>query len=55
MGAIVVAMLVGLFAIGLVAALVVLSTFVIAGLKAVTAAHDGSRWLVDHRHRRTAP
>lgn len=52
MGAIVVAMLVGLFAIGLVAALVVLSTLAIAGLKAVTVAHDGGTWLANHWHRR---
>lgn len=52
MGAIVVAMLVGLFAVGLVAALVVMSTIAIAGARVINAAHDGSNWLVERWHGR---
>lgn len=52
MGAIVVAAMVALFAIGLVAALVIMSTLVIAGLKALNVVHDGSSWLANHWHRR---
>lgn len=52
MGAIVVTMLIGLFAVSLVAALIVLSALAVAGVKAVTAAHDGGNWLVEHWPRR---
>lgn len=52
MGAIVVAIMVGLFAVGLVAALVIMSALVIAGLKAINVAHDSSSWLINHWHRR---
>ncbi|RCW46731.1 hypothetical protein DFQ14_10167 [Halopolyspora algeriensis] len=52
MGAIVVAIMVGLFAVGLVAALAVMSAFVVVGLKAINVVHDGSNWLIDHWHRR---
>lgn len=52
MGAIVVAIMVGLFAVGLVTALVVMSALVIAGLKAINVVHDGSNRLIGHWHRR---
>ncbi|MDP9642623.1 hypothetical protein J2S53_002568 [Actinopolyspora lacussalsi] len=55
MGAIVVTMLVALFAISLVAGLVVLSALAVAGAKAATLAHDGSNWLVEHWPRRARP
>ncbi len=52
MGAIVVAIMVGLVAVGLVIGLVVASAFAIAGLKAVNAAHDGGAWLANRRQQR---
>ncbi|MDR7302515.1 hypothetical protein [Haloactinomyces albus] len=52
MGAIVVAIMVGLFAVGLVTALVVMSALVIAGLKVINVAHDGSSRLINYWHRR---
>lgn len=54
MGAIVVAIFVGLVAVGLVAGLLVLSVLAIAGLKAINAAHDGSTWVSDRLQRRRA-
>lgn len=49
MGAIVVAIVVGLVAVGLVIAVVVLASLALAGLKVVNAAHDGGSWLVNKR------
>ncbi|MCI2417175.1 hypothetical protein MOQ72_07055 [Saccharopolyspora sp. K220] len=51
MGAIVVAMVVGLVAIGLVVALVIFSALALAGLKAVNAAHESRSWFVNRRRR----
>ncbi|MGW1676835.1 hypothetical protein [Saccharopolyspora sp. NPDC002376] len=51
MGAIVVAMFVGLVAVGLVVGLVIFSALAIAGLKAVNAAHEGRSWFVNRRQR----
>ena len=52
MGAIVVAILVGLAAVGLVCGIIVLSAVALAGMKVVNAAHDGRGWLVNRRSRR---
>lgn len=51
MGAIVVAMVVGLVAVGLVVGLVIFSALAVAGLKAVNAAHESRSWFVNRRHR----
>ncbi|MDA3625067.1 hypothetical protein [Saccharopolyspora oryzae] len=51
MGAIVVAMFVGLVAVGLVVGIVVFSALALAGLKAVNAAHEGRSWFVNRRQR----
>ncbi len=53
MSAIVVAIVVGLVAVGLVSALVVFSALTVAGLKAINVAHEGGTWLTDRirRHR----
>ncbi|GAA0524973.1 hypothetical protein GCM10011581_15130 [Saccharopolyspora subtropica] len=51
MGAIVVAIVVGLVAVGLVVALVIFSTLALAGLKAVNAAHESRSWFVNRRRR----
>jgi hypothetical protein len=52
MGAIVVAIAVGLVAVGLVVGLVVLSAFALAGLKVMNAAHDGRSWFIDRWQQR---
>jgi hypothetical protein len=52
MGAIVVAILVGLLAVGLVGLIVVFSALAIAGLKAMNAAHDGGTWFAERFRRR---
>lgn len=49
MSAIVVALTLGLLAIGLVAGMIVLSAFALAGLKAINAAHDSRTWFVNRR------
>lgn len=54
MGAIVVAIMVGLVAVGLVFGIIALSAVVLAGMKVVNAAHDGRGWFVNHRSRRRA-
>lgn len=51
MGAIVVAMVVGLVAVGLVVAIVIFSALALAGMKAVNAAHEGRSWFVNRRRR----
>lgn len=52
MGAIVVAMFVGLVAIGLVAGIVIFSALAVVGLKAVNAAHESRGWFVERLQRR---
>lgn len=52
MGAIVVAMSVGLLAVGLAGLLTVFSAIAVAGLKVLNAAHEGGTWLANHLHRR---
>ncbi|GAB3295012.1 hypothetical protein [Parasphingorhabdus pacifica] len=52
MGAIVVAIFVGLLAVGLVAGLVVFSALALAGLRAVNAAHDGGTWFSNRLQQR---
>jgi hypothetical protein len=54
MGAIVVAVLVGLVAVGLVSGLIIFSALAVVGLKAVNAAHDSGTWVVDRVQRRRA-
>ncbi|WP_190820795.1 hypothetical protein [Saccharopolyspora pogona] len=51
MGAIVVAMVVGLVAVGLVVAIVIFSALALAGMKAVNAAHESRSWFVNRRRR----
>ncbi|MGI8308565.1 hypothetical protein [Saccharopolyspora sp. ASAGF58] len=51
MGAIVVAMVVGLVAVGLVVAIVIFSALALAGMKAVNAAHESRSWFVNRRGR----
>jgi hypothetical protein len=51
-GAIVVAISVGLLAIGVVGLLTVFSAVAVASLKVVSAAHEGGTWLADHLYRR---
>ncbi|MGP4015361.1 hypothetical protein [Saccharopolyspora sp. 5N708] len=51
MGAIVVAIVVGLVAVGLVVALVIFSALALAGLKVVNAAHESRSWFVNRRRR----
>ena len=52
MGAIVVAITVGLIAVSLVAAMIILSAMVLFGLKAVNAAHDSGTWMTNRLQRR---
>ncbi|GAA2809162.1 hypothetical protein [Saccharopolyspora taberi] len=52
MGAIAVAISVGLIAVGLVAAIIILSALVLFGLKAVNAAHEGGSWMSNRLQRR---
>ncbi len=52
MGAIVVAIVVGLAAVGLVCGIIVLSALALAGMKVVNAAHDSRSWLINYRSRR---
>ncbi|MFR9728669.1 hypothetical protein ACL03H_05515 [Saccharopolyspora sp. MS10] len=52
MGAIVVAAVVGIVALSLLAAVLVLSALGIAGTKAINAVHDGGQWWVNRRGRR---
>lgn len=49
MGVIVVAMVVGLVAVGLVVAIVILSALALAGMKAVNVAHESRSWFVNRR------
>lgn len=49
MGAIVVAIAVGLVAVGLVVGIIALATLMIVGLKAVNTAHEGRSWYVNRR------
>ncbi|MEU5849575.1 MULTISPECIES: hypothetical protein [Saccharopolyspora] len=49
MGAIVVAMVVGLVAVGLVVGIVIFSALALAGMKAVNAAHESRSWFVNRR------
>ncbi len=49
MSAIVVALTVGVLAVGLVVGMVVLSVLALAGLKAINAAHDGGSWYLSRR------
>jgi hypothetical protein len=51
MGAIVVAMVVGLVAVGLVAAIVIFSALALAGMKAVNAAHESRSRFINRRPR----
>jgi hypothetical protein len=51
MGAIVVAIVVGLVAVGLVVGIVVLSALALAGMKAVNAAHESRSWFINRRRR----
>ncbi|GAA4620602.1 hypothetical protein [Saccharopolyspora hordei] len=51
MGAIVVAMIVGLIAVGLVVGLVIFSAVALVGVKAVNAAHEGRSKFVNRRRR----
>ncbi|MDI2028994.1 hypothetical protein QFW96_10245 [Saccharopolyspora sp. TS4A08] len=50
MGAIVVAMVVGLIAVGLVVGIIAFGALMIGALKAVNAAHEGRSWYVNRRH-----
>ncbi|QUH05142.1 hypothetical protein HUO13_34100 [Saccharopolyspora erythraea] len=52
MGAIVVAITVGLVAVGLVAAMIILSALVLVGLKAANVAHVGGSWMSTRLRRR---
>ncbi|MEV0085690.1 MULTISPECIES: hypothetical protein [Saccharopolyspora] len=49
MGAIVVAMVVGLVAVGLVVGIVIFSALALAGMKAVNAAHESRSWFINRR------
>lgn len=51
MGAIVVAIAIGVIAVGLVVGVVVLSALVLGGTKIVSAAHDGGMWFANRRYR----
>jgi hypothetical protein len=51
MGAIVVAMFVGLVAVGLVVGLIAFSALALAGLKAVNAAHESRSRFINRRQR----
>jgi hypothetical protein len=52
MGAIVVAILIALCAVGLVGLIIVFSALAIAGLKALNAAHDSGTWFVNRLQQR---
>lgn len=52
MVAIVVAICVGLLAVGMVGLLIAFSTVALAGLKVLNAAHDGGTWLFGYLFRR---
>ncbi|WP_199740604.1 hypothetical protein [Saccharopolyspora rhizosphaerae] len=51
MGAIVVAIVVGLIAVGLVVGIVALGALMLTGLKVVNAAHESRSWYVNRKHR----
>lgn len=50
MSAIVVAMITGLVAVGLVAGIIALAALALAGIKVISAAHESGTWLLN-RHR----
>jgi TRAP-type uncharacterized transport system fused permease subunit len=52
MSAIVVAIAVGVVAVGLVVGVVALSALVLGGTKVVSAVHDGGTWFANRLHRR---
>lgn len=52
MVAIVVAICVGLLALGLAGLLTVFSVVAVAGVRVLTAAHEGGTWLLGHLFRR---
>lgn len=52
MGALAVAIVVGIAGVVLVFGIIVLSAVAVAGMKIVSAAHDSRGWLVNHRSRK---